>query len=276
MTDSTECDELAYLRKEVKRLRETLNELTPHIDIILRRRGFQIYRKKPAEDLLLPREELIEDYYRMLHKYSFRLFLRDVIQHQDFFMPEAVTRYSTATVTEEYIAYLFRAGLVGTKDRGFSLLHKPVKSFGETLEWYVSEILRREFGFDTLWGVKFKRPAVGGDYDVLAKYNGSILYMEVKSSPPKQVYDREITAFFQRVTDLSPDLAIFFMDTELRMKDKIVPMFDQELKNRFSEPPDIVRMEKELFQMQDRIFIINAKGGIIGNIQKVLQWHFRR
>jgi hypothetical protein len=90
------------------------------------------------------------------------------------------------------------------------------------------------------------------------------------------VYDREITAFFQRITDLSPELAIFFMDTELRMKDKIVPLFDQELKNRFSEPPDIVRMEKELFQMQDRIFIINAKGGIIGNIQKVLQWYFRR
>lgn len=276
MADNTDFDELPYLRKEIKRLRETLNELTPRIDMILKRRGFQIYRKEPAEDLLLPRQEFIDDYYRMLQKYSFRLFLRDVIKHQHFFTPEAVTRYSTARVTEEYLAYLSSLGIIGRKDKGFSLLHGPVKSFGETLEWYISEIFRREFGFDTLWGVKFKRPAVGGDYDVLAKYNGSILYMEVKSSPPKQVYDREIAAFFQRVTDLSPELAVFFMDTELRMKDKIVPMFDQELCNRFPNPPDISRMEKELFQIQNRIFIINAKGGIISNIQKILQWYFRR
>jgi hypothetical protein len=276
MADNTDFDELAYLRKEVKRLRETLNELTPSIDKILKRRGFQIYRKGPAEDLLLPRQEFMDNYYRMLHKYSFRLFLRDVIKHQHFFTSEVVTRYSTATVTEEYLAYLSRLGLIERKDQGFSLLHGPVKSFGETLEWYISEIFRREFGFDTIWGVKFKRPAVGGDYDVLAKYNGSILYMEVKSSPPKQVYDREIAAFFQRVTDLSPELSVFFMDTELRMKDKIVPMFDQELSNRFPDPPDISRMEKELFQIWNRIFIINAKGGIISNIQKVLQWYFRR
>ncbi len=276
MAESTEFDELAYLRKEVKRLRKALNELTPPVDMILRRRGFQIYRKEAAEDLLLPSQALIDGYYRMLHKYSFRLFLRDVIQQQHFFTSEAVTRYSTALVTEEYIAYLLRIKLIGRKNHGFSLLHKPVKSFGETLEWYVSEIFRREFGFDTLWGVKFKRPAVGGDYDVLAKYNGSILYVEVKSSPPKQVYDREVAAFFQRVADLSPELAVFFMDTELRMKDKIVPLFEQELRNRLPEPPHIVRMEKELFQMQDRIFIINAKGGIIRNIQQVLQWHFRR
>ena len=71
---------------------------------------------------------------------------------------------------------------------------------------------------------------MGGDYDLIAKVDGSILYMEIKSSPPKQIYQNEISAFFDRVADLSPEISIFFVDTELRMKDKIVLMFEEELK----------------------------------------------
>ena len=95
------------------------------------------------------------------------------------------------------------------------------------------EIFRREFAAEAAWGVKFKRPRVGGDYDVIAKIDGSILYMEVKSSPPKQIYNSEIAAFLDRTSDLSPEISVFFMDTELRMKDKIVPMFEEELRKRF-------------------------------------------
>jgi len=35
-------------------------------------------------------------------------------------------------------------------------------------------------------------------------------------------------------------------------------------------------MEKELFRIGDRIFIINAKDNIVGNIERVLDRHFRR
>jgi len=117
---------------------------------------------------------------------------------------------------------------------------------------------------------------VGGDYDIIAKVDGSILYMEVKSSPPKQIYQNEIAAFFDRLTDLSPEISIFFVDTELRMKDKIVLMFEEELKRRHESPPKVVRMEKELFHLSDKIFIINAKDSIAANIEKVLSWYFRR
>jgi hypothetical protein len=66
------------------------------------------------------------------------------------------------------------------------------------------------------------------------------------------------------------------MDTELRMKDKIVPLFEDELSRRYEAPPSVIRMEKELFQIGDRIFIINAKDGIASNIGKVLDRYFRR
>jgi hypothetical protein len=239
-------------------------------------RGFRIYRKEPSEDLLLPKKEFLESYFEMMKKYSFRLFLREVIKHQEFFKLENVTRYATQEVTKDYVEYMIKTGLVEKLPDGFRLTIGPIKSFGETLEWFVSKIFKVEFAAEAIWGIRFKRPRVGGDYDLIAKVDGKILYMEIKSSPPKQIYQKEITAFFDRLSDFLPGIGIFFVDTELRMKDKIVPMFEEELKVRYVNPPKIIRMEKELFQIGSRIFIINAKDSIAANIEKVFIWYFRR
>jgi hypothetical protein len=268
-------EEPAFLRDEIKRLRRTLSLLTPGIEVLLKRRGFRIYKKEPAEDLLLPEERHQDEYYAKLNKYSFRLFLRDVIKRQDFFTLQDVTRYATPGVTREYLQCVEEIGLVEEKAHGFALARRPIKSFGETLEWYIAEMFKREFGSEAVWGVKFKRPGVGGDYDVIAKLDGALFYVEVKSSPPKQIYDSEVAAFLDRVADLSPEVAVFFMDTELRMKDKIVPMFEQELGRRRPESTAVIRMERELFEIDNRIFIVNAKESIAGNIERVQHWHYR-
>ena len=268
-------EEIHALRSEVKRLRKTLSELTPSLEALLKRRGFRIYKKEPSEDLVLPAKRFLNDFYGMLKKYSFRLFIRDVIKHQEYFMKEQVTKYATSGVTDAYVDFLLSVKVVEPSGDGFRLIKRPVKSFGETLEWFLCEIFRREFAAMAAWGVKFKRPRVGGDYDVIAKIDGSILYMEVKSSPPKQIYNSEIAAFLDRTFDLSPEISIFFMDTELRMKDKIVPMFEEELRKKFSAPPPVTRIDKELFQIWGKTFIINSKDSVSGNIGKVLSWHFR-
>lgn len=268
-------DDRQSLREEIKRLRQSLSELTPSLDVLLRRRGFRIFRQEPADDLLLPDSRFLDAFYEMLKKYSFRLFLREVIKHQEFFTIELVTRYATAEVTQEYLEYLRRIGLIRPVRDGLRLARGRIKSFGETLEWFVAELFRREFQAEAVWGIRFKRPKVGGDYDLIAKVDGSILYMEVKSSPPKQIYQTEISAFFDRVTDLSPEISIFFVDTELRMKDKIVLMFEEELGRRQEPAPPVLRLEKELFGIENRIFIINAKDSIPANIGKVLTRYFR-
>ena len=276
MSDKRTSDESQDLRNEIKRLRKSLSELTPPLDILLKRRGFRIYKKEPSEDLLLPDDTFINSFYEMLKKYSFRLFLREVIKHQKFFKLEHVTRFATPAVTNDYLRYMIHTGLVGNASGGFKLLRGPIKSFGETLEWFIAEIFKVEFAAEAIWGIRFKRPRVGGDYDLIAKIDGAILYMEIKSSPPKQIYQQEISAFFDRLSDLSPEISIFFVDTELRMKDKIVLMFEEDVKKRHSQPQKIVRIEKELFHIKDKIFIINAKDSITANIEKVLSWYFRR
>jgi len=276
MSENKFPDEIHYLRDEIKRLRKSLSELTPSLDVLLKRRGFRIYKKEPSEDLLLPKKEFQGSYYEMMKKYSFRLFLREVIKHQSFFKLENVTRYATAEVTKDYLEYMRKIDLVEKFSDGYRLSLGHIKSFGETLEWFLSETFRVEFAAEAIWGIKFKRPKVGGDYDLIAKVDGAILYMEIKSSPPKQIYQKEITAFFDRISDLLPEIGIFFVDTELRMKDKLVPMFEEDLKMKHVNTPKIIRMEKELFQIEDKIFIINAKDSIAANIEKVLSWYFRR
>lgn len=289
MSKSDNLNEIQSLRAGIKRLRKTLSEVTPPLSVLLSRRGFRIYRKEPPDDLLLPDERFIDEYYRLLHRYSFRLFIRDVIKYQNQFSPRDVTRYATGEVTEDYIRHLAGTGLLKEKDGHYSLL-KPIKSFGPTLEWFVAEIFRKEFSVEALWGIKFKRPLVGGDYDLIAKMDGSVLYMEIKSSPPKQICSNEVSAFLDRVFDLCPDIAVFFVDTELRMQDKIVTMFGEELRRKVHDkgrgtphlitdtggPAPLERIEKELFHIQNKIFIINARESIAGNIEKVINCFFRR
>ena len=269
-------DEVILLKNEIKRLRGKITELTPSIETMLKLRGFRVYKKEPSEDLILPQKKHINSYFEKLKRYSFRLFLRDVIKHQDFFIPEQVTRYATRDVTLQYIDYLLNTGVIESTCNGYRTKKHPIKSFGETLEWFIAELIRSEFEATALWGVKFKRPKVGGDYDIIAKIESLILYMEIKSSPPKQICDKEITAFLDRVEDLSPDITIFLIDTELRMKDKIVPMFEAELLRRYKKPAPVERIEKELFHINSKIFIINSKVSIEANIGTVLKFYWRQ
>ena len=268
-------DEVTLLKSEIKRLRKNFAKITHSLDMMLKRRGFTIYKKEPSDDLLVPYKKYAAAFYKKLKKYSFRLFLRDVIKHQNSFSLEKVIKYSTKEVTAQYLDFLLRINIVELSGKDYRLRKRPVKSFGETLEWYVARIIKNDFQAETTWGVKFRRPKVGGDYDVIAKIDSSLLYVEVKSSPPKQIYDRGITFFFNRVEDLSPDISIFFVDTELRMKDKIVPMFEEELRKRYKKPVAVERIVRELFHINRKIFIINAKGGISSNIETVLAflWH---
>ncbi len=50
---------------------------------------------------------------------------------------------------------------------------------------------------------------------------------------------------------------------------------DNEEIQKLPSPPPVLRLEKELFQIWDRTFIINARDSIINNTGKALSWYFR-
>ena len=67
-----------------------------------------------------------------------------------------------------------------------------------------------------------------------------------------------------------PHMTGFLMDTELWMKDKIVPIYEHALAGRDTASPAVARLERELFHVGERIYIVNAKESIRRNIGKLL------
>jgi hypothetical protein len=271
------------MAKEIDRLRREIRTLRRHIELLEKRftrdiltnalfqRGLTIFRKNPIHSLIFPPTltlHEIEQFYRKMKRYSFRLLLRDVIAHQDSFKARDLTRYCSIQTSRRYIRFLSDLDIVGASDRGtYHLKRGPLYSFGGTLEWFVAQVFVREFHCPTIYGVKFRQTTHGGDYDVIALLGNQLVYAEVKSSPPKGIDVEEVKSFLGRIEDLSPQLALFLVDTELRMKDKIVPLFEEALKGSYP----VIRLVQELFHVNHRVFIVNSKKDIVSNIRQCLR-----
>ncbi len=269
-------DRIRQLEQTVEYLTRRIEELTPSLETILQRRGFILHKKGSEESVLIPDDTFLPEYFEMMKRYAFRLFLRDIIKYCDGFTLTEVVHYATREVTREYIEYMLNIGLIERVDHDrYRLRRRDLLSFGETLEWFVAETLRRQYHMQTLWNVRFRGRGVGGDYDLLAKLNGGLLYIEVKSSPPRQIYDRDIGAFLRRIEDLCPEMAVFLVDTHLRMRDKIIPMFEDLLKDsHFKGTPK--RLKAEIYTLENWLYIINSRPSIEGNLGYILSHYYRR
>ncbi len=264
------------LKRELEYLRDRFNLLISDMDVMLKRRGFRVFSKNPEEQVLFRTHEQRNLAYQYMKRYAFRIFLRDVIKHKSGFEIKDVAHYASYNMTKRYIEFLLRLCILEQVGNRYRLLCQ-VRSFGDTLVWFVTEVLKREFYMETLWGVKFRGRSVGGDYDILSNLTPGICFIEVKSSPPRQVQSVEVRAFLERVKDLCPDLSIFMLDTHLRMKDRIVALFEDVIKDTLSYRPAIIRLKRELFYIEDTtIYIINSKPGIMNNLEDVFSHFYRR
>lgn len=242
----------------------TLLQPSSEVMAMLVRRGFQ--PSLATLDLPFPPdadEALIERIAERLGHYAFRLFLRGAILRRGSFSPADASKYVEAPRATEMAEDLVSLRMAVREEEGrYRLLH-PVRNFGGTLEWYVGRELRGRFGFDVAAGVKFHAPEVGGDLDVVAAAEGRLLYLEMKSSPPKHLAQDEVAAFFRRVRALRPHLAIFVMDTALRLSDKVVPLLQAELSAPAPEPRRLVR---EVWALTPHLYVVNAKQDLMTNV----------
>jgi hypothetical protein len=234
---------------------------------MLLRRGF---RPKPwPPDLPFPPdfgEERRERLARRLDHYAFRLFLRGAIQRASGFRPAEATRYVEGPVARAMAEELVTLGLAARGGRFRYRLQHPPRSFGGTLEWYLARALGARLGFDTATGLRFGAPGVGGDLDVVAAAEGRLLYLEAKSSPPRQIAGEEVRAFFDRLEALRPDLALFVVDTALRLGDKVVPMLAAEIARRAGRGAAPRRVVREVWELAPRLFAVGAKGDLSANV----------
>lgn len=237
---------------------------------MLVRRGFRPKASEP--DLPLPEgtdEPTLERFARLLDRYSFRLFLRGAICGAAPFRPEEATRYVPAAQARAHAKALVALGLAErVGDEGYRLRRHPT-SFGPTLEWYVARLLRLGLGFEVATGVRFGARGVGGDLDVVASAEGRLLYLETKSSPPKHLMPSEVAAFLERVAALRPDVAVFLMDTSLRLADKVLPMFAAEFHRRgHLEAPR--RIRHDAWALTPHLYAVGAKPSLAANLARAV------
>ncbi len=270
--------ELASLRREVQTLSRRIDGAGESVVNRLARRGFAILRAEPIEACCFPAGAdagFLDTFYGWLKKYSFRLVLRDMIREAEGFTIGSLTRYCAREQCERYVEQAVELGLVEPAGpQRWRMAAGARDSFGETLEWFVAELFRRELGCEASWGITLRDTKHGGDYDVIAFVEGHMVYVEVKSSPPKHIASPELAAFFRRVRTLKPQMAIFFEDTELRMADKIVPMVEEVLANEYGPAATqypVSRLQDELFHVNNSLYIVNARPDVEGNFTVCLR-----
>jgi hypothetical protein len=271
------------LTKEIESIKASSIEDPSQVEKVLRMRGIKVFRKNPTDHLFFP-PSLSPFYkarfYEMMKKYSFRLVLRDMIKFQDQFRIQDLTHYCSSKVAQGYCNLLCELEAIIKNGRGrYRTRISPLYSFGPTLEWFIAEMFKREFASPAIYGASMKNTPSGGDYDVIASWNQRLVYVEVKSSPPKGVEQNEISTFFSRMNDLLPEVAILFNDTQLRMRDKLVAMFEEELERRYGKEAKtlypVERLVEELFHVQNHIFIVNSKKDVVENFLICLKHYLR-
>jgi hypothetical protein len=208
---------------------------------------------------------------KLLGHYAFRLFLRGAILHPEGFAPGEATRYLQRAAARAFAESLVELGLAERMLRGRYRLLWPATSYGGTLEWYVARELGGRLGFEVAAGVRLHARGVGGDLDVVAVAEGKLAYLELKSSPPKNLAAREVVAFFDRVAMLRPDVTLFVVDTALRLGDKVLPMLVAELQHR--RGGSVVaprRVEREVWALTPHLYAVNARADLMANIGRAL------
>jgi hypothetical protein len=251
-----------------------LSNTPPESEVMamLVRRGLQ--PSKTASNTPFPQplsDELASKLSHWLGHYAFRLFLRGAIKKSKSFLPRETTSYLVQTQSGHYCKVLVDLGLAEKLTHGRYKLKMAASSFGGTLEWYVGHELERRFGFEVETGIKLHARGVGGDLDVVAAAEGKLIYLELKSSPPKNISTGEVGAFCDRLFLLNPDLTLFVVDTALRLTDKILPMLMDEFQHRqYSLPSKPKRIAAQLWALTPRIYVVNGSRDLMANIGKAI------
>jgi hypothetical protein len=212
-----------------------------------------------------------------MRRYSFRMLMREILGRTGAFRPEDVDRYSSHGSVARQLQALEGIGLVIPDGRTYRWWGELPDSFGPTLEWFVAEVLRRELHSEALYAVRLGGLAGGGDYDVVALWNGRLLYIETKAGPPKAIDEVQVRSFLGRVGALAPDIALFLIDTHLRMSDKMVPMFRKELGDLLNRDAGggPFPVSRGVYHFGNRLFLTNTKRGVEVQLLSCLWWYLR-
>ncbi len=229
--------------------------------------------------LKLDEANLISEFYQLEQRYSVRLLLHDLLAHPDGLPLKKLLHYCSENSARGILNNLISLGLVAREGNDYRFQFAPVLRTGDLAELFTGMLLIEEFQLPVLCNVSLGGNSSGGDFDILANWMQKLLYVEVKSAPPKGIHNSTVAAFLDRIVSLVPDIAIFLNDTHLRVKDKIVLMFEEELIRLQGigslENMPIQRVSEQIFQLNHYIYIMNSRRDLKMNFAVVFNDYLR-
>jgi len=129
--------------------------------------------------------------------------------------------------------------------------------------------------------VKFHAPGVGGEDFSSSTTSLPSAEATMSRSPPKHLGEEEVAAFFDRLAALRPDVAIFAIDTALRLADRVVPLVAAVMGRRPRSSPGHAlvhrkrptsprRIENGLWALTPHVYLVSARPSLVGNIGRAL------
>jgi hypothetical protein len=270
--------------KNISDKNDYLARIHHQIHPLIKGRGFKITKNQMPHDIFDGFPEIknnFSSFYRLMKKYPFRLLFYDVLKNKSNYAFKDLIHYSSSKSVSRFLEQLKSLQIIQDWDEKKVQLTQPACKLnsGWLLEWLIATLLYQEFDSVTIFNVGLRGTNIGGDYDVLANWLGRLLYLELKCSPPKGIHNPQIKAFLQRVSKLKPDIAIFINDTHLRVKDKIVLMFEEELINlngiEMLKIAPVERIEEQIFHIHHYIYLLNTKRSIQNNLKTVFHDHLK-
>jgi hypothetical protein len=274
---------------------KTLDRITEDdfsIEKTLVRRGFTFKSNKTglSKELLIElyhsREERVNKFYNLMNKESNRAILKKICLMNSGFTKEDLVKNWDSQRVEDLLEELKELVIVNQKSDGtFELVNSEVE-YGSNLEWYIAEIFRREFFCTSDWGVHVVEAPSGGDYDVLARSENNLIYVECKAKSPSSIKEEELINFLKRDEFLRPYISIFFIDTtdSIYSLEELLNKIGLKIKELIKQhnidfvmgsPPYTEKLNNLFFHFQSRLFFVNSHHPIIETFKLCFRHRYR-
>ena len=261
------------------------------IEKTLVRRGFTFVSRKNLSGRLfrdLPHlyYKTRERFYNLMSKDSNRVILKKICtQKERFFNSELYERWDRERVDELLEELKLLKIIKKNQDESFSLTNIKAK-FSENFEWYIAELFKNELYCTADWGVHIEEAPSGGDYDVLARVENDIIYVECKAKAPSNIDEKEFLDFLKRDEFLRSYISIFLIDStdSIEPIEKLFNIIALKIKELISkhgieflmgEPPYTERLDDLFFHFQSRLFVVNSKKPILETFKLCLRHCYR-
>ena len=278
----------ATSRSRIRELAKSVHDEIYSIENTLKRRGYEYAGSGSVDKLVTPKDmssREVDGFYKYMGSRTFRNIVKDIVDKKENILPDYYINGCSETKLSEYFDFLCSARILQYAANSSSYyLTIRIDDFGPTLEWYVSELFKRELECTADWGVRIKNLKPGGDFDVIARDESKLVWIETKSSRLEHIIETDIRHFLQRDQNLDPDISIFLVDTHNDLsclisafEDIMTPvvagdsgMKDPNYHFKINQLTDF----GDIYHTLRRVFIINTDPLILTNLRYCLKYYF--